>query len=248
MEILVFVKSMDGGTGTYVLNLLQLYRVDKTISVRILCLEKPRYRKIDSHIPVLFHHNRGFYRERFNLSIHNLLTYLDDFHWFKKHIDADKSSIVLGVDLYCNIIACITRASDKSMRLVLTEHIDVFSNLKIRASRLLRFCLRFCIRYLYPRADKVVLVSKGLRTHFLQTVNISEKQTAVVYNGVELHNSIKRKATKKHKIIVTIARIVNQKDHKTLLSAFQIVRKSMPDAKLWILSDGYMKQRLMQSS
>ena len=214
---------MDGGTGTYVLNLLQLYRVDKTISVRILCLEKPRYRKIDSHIPVLFHHNRGFYRERFNLSIHNLLTYLDDFHWFKKHIDADKSSIVLGVDLYCNIIACITRASDKSMRLVLTEHIDVFSNLKIRASRLLRFCLRFCIRYLYPRADKVVLVSKGLRTHFLQTVNISEKQTAVVYNGVELHNSIKRKATKNTRLLLLLPGLLIKRAIKHFCQHFKLL-------------------------
>jgi glycosyltransferase involved in cell wall biosynthesis len=53
-----------------------------------------------------------------------------------------------------------------------------------------------------------------------------------------------QKNQKDKKIIITIARLVEQKDHENLINAFKLLQKNMPETELWILGDGPRRKEL----
>lgn len=110
-------------------------------------------------------------------------------------------------------------------------------------------------RFFYKFATRVVALSEGVKENLRTKYRVKEDKLTVIYNPVDLSH-IDEQATsrnlpaqlvailkKKEPLIVSAGRLVEEKDQKTLLKAFQLVRKAMP-AQLVILGDGELKEQL----
>ena len=133
---------------------------------------------------------------------------------------------------------CRTINKDK-YKTILTTHIDVFANINTRADVIVKIVLLRLIRTLYNKADTLVFVSHKLASDFTSKFGIKYSLVNVIYNGINKKLSKKNIYKIGGKIvIVTIARLVRQKDHITLFKAIKKVQSKTKNVHLWILSDG----------
>ena len=106
---------------------------------------------------------------------------------------------------------------------------------------ILVFFLRFII---YNFADGILTNSYGSR-NFLKLFLINKNKIKTIYNPYLL--SIKKKSNyRKKNIILSIGRLVKQKNFETLIRGFSIFSRDYPKYKLIILGDGPEKNKLKQ--
>lgn len=107
----------------------------------------------------------------------------------------------------------------------------------------------------YKWSSQIVSLSEGVKANLVKKYKIRPKDIKVIYNPVDLE-SIEQKMTKgtidpqdqrlfinDEKVIITAGRLVEQKDHQTLLKAFSNVNKQV-DSRLVILGEGPLKDEL----
>ena len=108
-------------------------------------------------------------------------------------------------------------------------------------SSIIVFFLRFII---YNFADGILTNSYGSRKS-LKLFLIDKNKIKTIYNPYLLH--IKKKTNyKKKNLILSIGRLVKQKNFETLIKGFSIFSKDNPSYKLIILGDGPEKEKLKQ--
>lgn len=105
------------------------------------------------------------------------------------------------------------------------------------------------IRYLYRRADKVVICSDEGKDDLIKNYNLNSDLIKRIYCSVDIEE-IKDKAEEfvvpqneerwfsKAKTVITAGRYVQQKGHWHLIRSFKRVLDKIPDAKLVIFGDG----------
>lgn len=118
------------------------------------------------------------------------------------------------------------------------------SNLKLRLYGLL-----------YRFSSKVVALSNGVKENIVTRYKVKPSKIEVIYNPVDIENIARNihegTMTEEHlsiftdsdKVIITAGRLVNDKDHKTLIKAFAKVNERV-DSKLIILGEGELEQEL----
>ena len=114
------------------------------------------------------------------------------------------------------------------------------------------FFKRFFFSFIFKFADKIIVNSDDFRREFKRYFNILPIR---IYNPIENSNFIKKKMKKKIKIpffsdkknlkILSIGRLVKQKDHITLLKAVNLI-KFKKKFKLLILGKGDQKNELQK--
>ena len=134
-------------------------------------------------------------------------------------------------------------------RLVLSERNVVLHGERTPA-RLLQLAAK---RLLYRRADSVAVISAGLGLDVQDKLRIDPPRTPVVYNPA-VTAEVSRGAAQPvdhpwfhedGKIVLGVGRLVPQKDFRTLIDAFALVRKRVP-ARLVILGEGPLRADLAQ--
>jgi len=107
-------------------------------------------------------------------------------------------------------------------------------------------------RHLAPVAAGWVSVSAGVADDLSQTCGIPRERVSVIYNPVIDASFAGRVAEDDHHrwlgdgkgpVFVTVGRLVEQKDHGTLLEALAIVRREKP-ARLLILGTGPLREAI----
>ncbi|MFH2035007.1 MAG: GT4 family glycosyltransferase PelF [Candidatus Zixiibacteriota bacterium] len=103
-------------------------------------------------------------------------------------------------------------------------------------------------------ADKCVAVSDELKQYLIDKVKFPQKKLLTILNGVnsdtfhpgekpaDLLNELNIPPTAK--IIGIVGRLMTIKDHRTLIEAFEIVNKAIPDAYLILIGDGPLREEL----
>ena len=247
LKLLIFAKAIDGGTGTYTLHLKKLKNIFPQNSFQIITaiLEKPSYRFIAENDFIFFRH-KNFYLERYQLSIKNIKTFIEDVVWFKKVVDKAVPDVILGIDIHCNLIISLLKLLFyRKTKIILTTHINLDDNIEQRSDILLKFLLRKFVNFFYNRADSLVFVSKHLAENCINRFQLKTNLISTIYNGIPLKKTLNFKhKNRKENIIVTISRLVEQKDHFTLLNAFSLLQKHVSNAHLWIISDGNKRNKL----
>lgn len=103
------------------------------------------------------------------------------------------------------------------------------------------FRTKFLMNWLYPKTDGFVFQTDKAKQFFKNSIQqkgtiianpINEKFIGKVYSG------------ERKKVIVSVGRLVDQKNHKLLINAFANISKKFPDYKLIIYGEGGLRGEL----
>ncbi|NOH16236.1 glycosyltransferase [Clostridium cochlearium] len=109
------------------------------------------------------------------------------------------------------------------------------------------------IKYLYGKADKVIVVSKEIKRDLIYNYGLDERDIKVIYNSYpieEIEKLSQNEIEDEYKIIfnnpviITAGRLNKQKGQWNLIRAFSKVKDSIPNAKLVILGKGELEKDL----
>jgi sugar transferase (PEP-CTERM/EpsH1 system associated) len=128
-------------------------------------------------------------------------------------------------------------------RLVHVEH-EYFSLMHPKAKRHLRLMAPLC--------HQVVVVGEEIKAFLIHEVGLRPSKVTVIRNGVDVARysplACKSRAMLKlppgGPLVGHVARLEAEKDQETLLQAFRIVLNDFPDARLVIVGDGSLRDRL----
>ncbi|OGH16145.1 MAG: hypothetical protein A3C30_02870 [Candidatus Levybacteria bacterium RIFCSPHIGHO2_02_FULL_40_18] len=241
-KILVVAKSIDGGTGTFLLSLLKIQDVDPNIEIKALVLEKPSYRRVKKS-KIKFLHSSNYYPQKYELNLSHSYNFFTEIFKIKREINKLSPQLVLSVDVHANLIVSIIKAIFLGrFNVILTTHINLEDTLSAKSSHILRLFISRLITFFYNKADRLVFISKDLGKNFKRGFKINRKIDIINY-GITLG---KRKNPRSwdRKTIVTLGRLVEQKDYGILINAFSGVIKDKNQARLWIVGDGPLKLEL----
>jgi len=244
MKLLIVVKSIDGGTGTFVNSLQELkkFPFNETLFVKTLCLERPKYRRKYPQ-DYVFLHGSSFYPEKYGFSIRNALAYINEFYVVRTYIYDYRPDIILSIDIHCNLLLLMNVLTiSKPPKLIINNRINLSSTLFSKSSLLLRVFLKKIVQIFYKRADSIVSVSNGVKQDIENYFDIKSK--TVIPNGVCIKNFVKKRNGNKT-IILSVGRINPQKDHRTLVLSFSKVLKQVRNCYLMIVGDGPQKKEII---
>ncbi len=241
IKLLILVKSIDGGTGTYVLQLFGLEKLINNFRIKVICLEKPSFREIDKYIDkFIFYHNKNFYPQVYRFSLKNILNFIEELFWIKNQVSIYSPDLILSVDIHCNLLISINKfLFHQKHKLILTTHINLKDNIETRSDNILQIIFYKLITFFYNKVNRLVFVSNNLKFDFIKTFLIKKDICTTIYNGVDeakIINTPRKNIYKK--TFITLARLVEQKDHQTLFRALSLLLKTMPEARLLVLSRG----------
>jgi glycosyltransferase involved in cell wall biosynthesis len=95
-------------------------------------------------------------------------------------------------------------------------------------------------RLLWPLMDHLLCNTAALKTELTQRYRIPAAKITVIFNGVdtEFYSPGSPEQRPRYPVILSVARLVPDKDHDTLIAAFSQVSAAYPEAELWLLGDG----------
>lgn len=155
--------------------------------------------------------------------------------------------LLLSAMHYLNEIAILAvKAAGGKTRCVVAEH----TNLTLESRCVEQWQARFSpslVRLLYPFADQVVAVSKGVATDLASVARLVLEEIQVLYNPV-LSESLYQQAqdTISHQwlqsdsppVVMGMGRFVRQKNFGLLLQAFSLLSIERPDVRLMLVGGG----------
>ena len=147
---------------------------------------------------------------------------------------------------HVNLVSVLAkRISGSKSTLFLTEH-NTLSRSIANARSLRGRHLDKLMRLVYPQADQIIAVSKGVADDLATTIGLPRQNIQVIYNPVVTPRLlVDANATLDHPwfqksappVILGAGRLTHAKNFQSLVRAFALVRKEY-DARLVILGDG----------
>ncbi|BAZ41636.1 glycosyl transferase, group 1 family protein [Calothrix sp. NIES-4101] len=169
-----------------------------------------------------------------------------------RYLQQEKPQVLVANMNSCNVAAVMARMlSSVSTRIVLVEH-NTFSYHKSSFPLKAKLFLPTLMRWLYPHADSIIAVSNGAARDLESQINLKKNLVKTIYNPIiDRHLLEKAKEPLDHPwfqpnqppVILTVGRLIAQKDHETLIRAFALLRRQKP-ARLLILGEGDLQNRL----
>jgi glycosyltransferase involved in cell wall biosynthesis len=245
-KLLIFAKTIDGGTGTYLSALLKIRDItNKEFIVSVAALEKPIYMH-QSNEEFHYMKKRDYSLDKYSFSYKHLTEFIKEFFWFKKILRLEKPSVILAVDINCNIHTGLNKfLCKKNFKTIFTTHSDLDGNLDQKSTKILKLILKRFISFFYNRSDILVSVSTDLANSLRSNFGI-RKNIVTIFNGLDIINSSPERSKPESNIILTVARLDNQKDHFTLLNAFELLIREIDNVSLWFVGDGPLMKELKQ--
>ncbi len=247
VKLLILLKSIDGGTGTYMEGLLDLRKAFKPgeLKIDILVLDRPNYRSgVRKRYDYL--HNQSEAVDKYKATFQNLYSIIKEILWVRKKVDKYQPDIILASNFHAiaisEIVKIIFRFSYRTIDVVQNNYISV---IKYKFSPPLQVFVNILLKLILNKSNKVVTVSKYLSRDLHNDLHLKKRPLTIPTLLSKIHLTKKTKRNFKDKIIVSVARLNPQKDHETLLAAFSLIVKRIPQAKLWIVGDGPDKNKLI---
>lgn len=172
-----------------------------------------------------------------------------------KELKRIKPEVVMVTEPACNIAMIIARyLSGIETRLLIRE--GLFPSVAVKESPYFQTRLSYKLApYLYKKADIIVAIASEMADDLSSFLNIPrEKITLIPINPVvtpKLYELANEKVNhpwlieKNKPVIISVGRLEAQKDFKTLVNAFCLLRKDV-DCKLIIIGDGTLQEELTQ--
>ena len=149
---------------------------------------------------------------------------------------------------HCNILSCIVAFFCRyNGKLIIKECNNFSTNFKRKNIKF--YIIFWLVNFFYNISDKIICLSNGVKKDFLDNFSKLKKKISVVYNPIninEIHKlsyeKILTKDNSKFKII-SIGRLVKQKNFSNLIRAFEVVQSEVKKIHLIIIGDGYEKKK-----
>jgi len=245
MKCLIFAKSIDGGTGTFLLSLLKIKRYfpQDSVEIKTLVLETPTYRNINQNF--VFLRKKKFYPNNYYFSLKNIILFFQELSWYKKNIKEFSPDIIISIDVHCNLISCINKfLFSQQIKIITTTHNNLSDTLNEKSSLLLKYILKNTISFFYNKSNLNICISKDLTKSLHQNFRI-QSPVKTIYYGLTPPKLRPIKLKHKRKFtILSVGRLVKQKDFLTLLKAFKLLQYDISNTKLTIAGDGPLKKDL----
>jgi|LakMenEpi03Aug12_release.lakeMendotaPanAssembly.Ray.scaffolds.fasta_scaffold101627_1 glycosyltransferase involved in cell wall biosynthesis len=234
-KLIIFIPSIeDGGVEKNLFNILNSLAKD-SINIFLVTSSKKHNYKFDKKIKILnpffFNDKVSRYKKYFSSLI--LLTCL---------LLRNKNCVVLSfqANIYCSILCQLLKVP-----------VAIRSNTSIYgwSSNFFKYCI---YRKVLSSVDKIIVNSKELQLEYKKKFNIKNTVTCI-YNPLDTKKIIKLSkvknkfsffSDKRFIKIINIGRLVDQKDHITLLKFILEARKEFK-IKLLIVGDGSLKNKLL---
>ena len=190
----------------------------------------------------------------------NLHPYLKIFSLFKYlfYLYKNRPSLVLAALHSSNLIAVLGKILGPfKTKVIITVHSPLSQEYyasKTKIRKLFRWLMKVAMKIVYPLADRIIVVSNGIRIDLVDWLKIKSDNLIVIdaypVLDAEFKEKLKQEVShpwllnKEFPIILAIGRLTQQKDFDTLLIAFNKFLKKYKDAKLIILGEGKERSRL----
>ena len=245
-KIIFFSKETIGGTGTF---LSQMGKLKSKLFYTVFYLYKKPLIKIPNNKFILLNLN---YPTHYVFSIRKVLIFIRTFLSTTKILLKNKKAIVFCCDPYSTVtVALIKRLIISNIKFVCL--INQSPKAIINEKRGVIFKLfSFMIKKSYVSATHIVSVSDILTHTICKVYSIDKDKITTIKNGVDFeliekahlsNNSLYSKYST-YKKIIAIGRLEIEKDFKTILKAFNIVRRKFHDSILILVGDGSDKENL----
>lgn len=171
-----------------------------------------------------------------------------------KHLRSNEYDCILSTGTGMNIISCLVKHfSQMDARLVIRVQNTVSRSVKT-GSRPEHWLLPYFVKLLFPRADRVVAISEGVKADLTNFTSVDSSKVDVIYNPVvtdELYNLANKQPNHKwfeeieDSIIIGAGRLIPEKNFETLIRAFNNFLNEN-QGRLIILGKGPEKSALVQ--
>ena len=165
-----------------------------------------------------------------------------------KYLNKTKPIFVLGTSEHANLVLILSKIFSRTKTKVFVRvgmtFSDLFKNYKNKRDKM----IPFLIKIFYPYADKVIANSKNVKKDLIAISKIPENKVQVIYNPKFILDILEKSKTNEWNYpnkftILAVGRLEKQKDFRTLINAFALV-KSKIDAQLIILGEGGQRKEL----
>ena len=235
-NLIIFYPSYEKGGVTNILKNLIESKNKKKFRIHIISSDQ-FLKNIKSSKKFIFHNVEKnikipFFPHRYNTALNGMFVL---FSLIRKL----KSNIIIH-SMQSNVAAIIVSILKRKKIIIRNSENPIYSTLNSENYffGIFTFFLKFLF---YNFADGIITNSKG-SAQSLKYFVINKNKIKYIYNPYL--KKINRKRFKKFNYIINIARLRKQKDHKTLLEAFQIFSKKNKKYKLLILGHGNLEYKL----
>ena len=166
------------------------------------------------------------------------------------YFNSENPDVLLSSQTHFNFVAIMAKLFSKwKGKLVLSEHITIGNMTNNWKEKLFPLIARLS----YRLADRVIVVSDGAASHFLERTHLPVSLIRRIYNPFDIEKiQTLAEDTPQHAwfpssdspIFISAGRLTPQKDFPNMLKAFQIVYAQHPDARLLILGEGEDRNEL----
>lgn len=161
-----------------------------------------------------------------------------------------------------NYDACISFMESANFANILTGKkktkviVSVRNNLSKSANSLIyKYIVNPMCKWIYKKADKIVVVAKGVEEDLVSNFNIRREQIETIYNGYDLgmidqqrkkeFSEEEKEIYKSNKVVILVGRLEKQKAQWQMIKAMPMILNKVPDARLIILGEGRLRENLM---
>lgn len=239
LHIAMFIPSLDGGGA-------------ERVFVQLANGFSLKARKVDLLVARSDGHYRQFVSGTVNLIDFGKPSTLNTLFSLIKYIRDNKPDIVLCTLTNANVVMLLAAFFSRCAPAVvireaieMSEHLSRVQGFKFKA-------LSALSRFLYPKADAVVALSKGVSNDLEKRFRNLKHSVKVIYNpgpseqelSIGGHPSgLFLKSKESSFVLVALGRLHDQKDYPTLIKAFAKIRKEVR-SNLWILGEGEERAKL----
>ncbi len=102
-------------------------------------------------------------------------------------------------------------------------------------------------RWLWPLADRILCNAWDLQATLTGACRVPAARLTVIHNGVDAaYFQPPAGARNGPARLLSVARLVPDKDHETMIRAFRLAAAAHPEAELWLVGDGPRREALQQ--
>ena len=249
MKLFILIPSLEKGGIERSMSRLSKGLLDRGWDVSVIS-EKPSKESIsyfDERVKLLSL-GSSFINQNSNIIFSifkNILYYFK----IKKYIKKYSPDVLLAVknipvSIFLKIIL------KNKFKLIIREAVNPKYSSITQRSLLSRIFVNNLKKLLYPNADNIIAISEGVKQSLVKNFNLDSSKIQTIYNPSAdekilslAKEDIDRDLISNRPLIVSIGRLTKQKDHITLLKAFNKIHSNI-DCNLYIIGEGSERRNL----